>query len=217
VGTALTSPIRGPLHREISARTAGRLTSPQAGEPKAALRRRMRALRAAIPADERARLAREVEEALFGLPEVQGADTVLLFYSFGTEVATGRMAERAMAYGKRLLLPYVDGDAMEAAEVRPGDRLTPTAYGPKEPERRVPVAPEDVDVVVTPGLAFDRRGGRLGYGGGHYDRYLARLRPHAVRVGIAFSMQIIDEVPAEVRDERVHIVVTDAGVIDCRA
>jgi 5-formyltetrahydrofolate cyclo-ligase len=177
----------------------------------------MRALRAAIPPDERTRLARQIEEAFFGLPELQGADTVLLFYSFGTEVATGRMAERAMAYGKRLLFPYVDGDAMEAGEVRPEDRLTPTAYGPKEPPRRVPVDPGEVDVVVTPGLAFDRRGCRLGYGGGHYDRYLGRLRPHALRVGVAFSIQILDKVPAEPGDQRVHVVVTDAGVIDCRA
>jgi 5-formyltetrahydrofolate cyclo-ligase len=71
--------------------------------------------------------------------------------------------------------------------------------------------------VVTPGLAFDRHGRRLGYGGGHYDRYLARLGPRAVRVGIAFSIQVIEDVPAAPEDERVHVVVTDAGVIDCRA
>jgi 5-formyltetrahydrofolate cyclo-ligase len=73
-----------------------------------------------------------------------------------------------------------------------------------------------VDLVVTPGLAFDRRGYRVGYGGGFYDRYLARLRPNAARTAIGFSFQVVEEVPADPGDERVHLVVTEAETIDCR-
>lgn len=105
---------------------------------------------------------------------------------------------------------------MEAAEVRPGDELRPTDYGPREPAGAAPVDPGEVEVVVTPGLAFDRAGRRLGYGGAHYDRFLDRLRPDAVRVGIAFTAQLVDEVPAGPRDRRVQVVVTEAGAIDCR-
>ena len=75
------------------------------------------------------------------------------------------------------------------------------------------VDPEKIDVVVSPGLAFDRRGHRLGYGGGYYDRYLARLHAHASRVGIGFAVQLLDEVPAEETDQPVDVVVTDRGVI----
>jgi 5-formyltetrahydrofolate cyclo-ligase len=64
---------------------------------------------------------------------------------------------------------------------------------------------------VAPGLAFDRDGNRLGYGGGHYDRYLARLGRRAPRVGVAFSLQIVDRVPADEGDERVDVVATDQG------
>ena len=96
---------------------------------------------------------------------------------------------------------------------RPGDPLEPTDYGPKEPARRVAVSPQDVDVVVTPGLAFDREGRRLGYGGGYYDRYLSRLHPHAVRIGIGFSRQVVEEVPEEDGDETVDVIVTDDEVI----
>jgi 5-formyltetrahydrofolate cyclo-ligase len=92
----------------------------------------------------------------------------------------------------------------------------PSGYGPKEPRRRIPVDPAEVDVVITPGLAFDRSGRRLGYGGGHYDRYLARLGPEAVRIGIGFSVQLVDEVPAHAGDQRLNLVVTDLGVIECR-
>jgi 5-formyltetrahydrofolate cyclo-ligase len=176
----------------------------------------MRRVRAEIPPDERARRSATVEEAVFALPEVVRSRTVVLFYSFGSEVATRRMIDRIRSSGKRVLLPFLDGGMIEAAEVRAGDDLVPTSYGPSEPARRVPVDPEEVDLVVTPGLAFDRAGRRLGYGGGYYDRFFDRLRPDAVRVGIAFSAQLVDEVPAGRRDRRVQVVVTEAGAIDCR-
>jgi 5-formyltetrahydrofolate cyclo-ligase len=185
-------------------------------EAKAALRRRMRRVRAELPPEERERRSAEVEEAVFALPQVARARTVLLFYSFGSEVATRRMIGRIRSDGKRVLLPFLEGGVIEAAEVRPGDDLVATGYGPREPARRAPVEPADVDAVVAPGLAFDRAGRRLGYGGGYYDRYFDRLRPDAVRVGIAFSVQLVDEVPAGRRDRRVQIVVTEAGAIDCR-
>jgi 5-formyltetrahydrofolate cyclo-ligase len=73
-----------------------------------------------------------------------------------------------------------------------------------------------VDLVITPGLAFDRRGHRLGYGGGHYDRYFARLQRSALRVGVGFSIQLVDELPTEPSDRPVDLVVTDAGVHDHR-
>jgi 5-formyltetrahydrofolate cyclo-ligase len=185
-------------------------------ERKAAMRRRMRRVRAEIPPSERERLSALIEEALFALPEVARARTLLIFYSFGSEVATRDMIGRALGAGIRVLLPYLVDGRMEAAQVRPGEELTPTAYGPHEPARAVPVDPGEVDVVVTPGLAFDRAGRRLGYGGAHYDRFLDRLGTDAVRVGIAFSAQLADEVPAGPSDRPVQVVVTEAGAIDCR-
>lgn len=176
----------------------------------------MRRLRASIPPAERARLADLVEENLLWLPQVIAAETVLLFYSFGTEVATGGMASRVLAQGKRLLLPYLVEDMMETAEVLPGETLEPSDYGPREPARRAAVDPAAVDVVVTPGLAFDKRGNRLGYGGGHYDRYLERMGPGALRVGVAFSLQIIERIPVEPGDQRVDVVISDAGSLDAR-
>ncbi|HWC32701.1 MAG TPA: 5-formyltetrahydrofolate cyclo-ligase, partial [Actinomycetota bacterium] len=138
---------------------------------------------------------------------------VLLFYSFGSEVDTAEIASRLHDRGVRLLLPYLDETGIEAAEVLPDDDLTPTDYGPKEPTRRTAVDPGEVDVVVAPGLAFDRRGGRLGYGGGHYDRYLARLGARATRIGIAFSMQLLEEIPTDAGDERLDVVVTDEETV----
>jgi 5-formyltetrahydrofolate cyclo-ligase len=183
---------------------------------KADLRARMRDLRAAVPQNERLRLAGLVEERVFGLPEMRAARTVLLFYSFGSEVETSGMAQRVHAEGKRLLLPFLEAERMEAGEVLPNDELVVSSYGPREPTRRVAVDPAEVDVVIAPGLAFDRDGYRLGYGGGHYDRYLHRMGSRALRIGIGFAGQLVERVPRGPADERLDLVVTDAGVIDCR-
>ena len=183
---------------------------------KATLRDRMRLIRDAIPPDERARRARLIEDRLLGLSEFRAAGMVLLFYSFGSEVTTTAIAEHILAEGKRLFLPYLTPQGMEAAEVLPGDPLLPSGYGPREPSRRHPLDPAEVDLVVTPGLAFDRRGFRLGYGGGHYDRYLSRLRPETTRIGLAYSAQLIDRVPEESSDQKLHLVVTDSETVDCR-
>ena len=184
-------------------------------EEKAAVRARMRAIRGAIPASERTALGERIESRVFDLPPLREARTVLLFYSFGSEVPTARMAQRLVREGRRVLLPFLEGPEMQAAELRPGEPAEATSYGPKEPAHRVAVDSGEVDVVIAPGLAFDRSGYRIGYGGGHYDRYLRRLEPRAVRVGIGFSMQLVEEVPWERGDEQVHLVVTEQGILDC--
>jgi 5-formyltetrahydrofolate cyclo-ligase len=140
---------------------------------------------------------------------------VLLFSSFGSEIPTEGIIQRSLEQGRRVLLPVLESGEMEAAEVEAGDPLSPSAYGPKEPSNRVAVDPAKVDLVVAPGLGFDRQGHRLGFGGGHYDRYLSRLPAGTPRVGIAFHQQLVDELPHEPGDERLDAVVTDRELIVC--
>src|SRR2546421_4572415 len=126
------------------------------------LSERMRAARATIPSAERAVLAARAEARLLALPDLRAATTVLMFYSFGTEIPTAVLVRRLLTRGWRVLLPYLtDGSDMDAGEIRPGDPLEPTDYGPKEPARRGAGSPQDVDLVVTPRLAFDPQGRRL--------------------------------------------------------
>jgi 5-formyltetrahydrofolate cyclo-ligase len=182
---------------------------------KAEVRAVLRAIRTAIPPDERLALGREVQQRLVALPAYLEATTVLLFYSFGSEIPTAGIIQGSLDAGKRVLLPLLEAGEMVAAELKPGDSLAATTYGPKEPSTRVAVDPEQVHLVVTPGLGFDRAGHRIGYGGGHYDRYLARLPAATLRVGIAFHQQLMDDLPTEPADQRVDLVVTDLEVIAC--
>ncbi|HEY3209362.1 MAG TPA: 5-formyltetrahydrofolate cyclo-ligase [Actinomycetota bacterium] len=185
-------------------------------QQKDGLRARMRRIRNSISSDERMRLADDIQANLFRLPQVAGVETILLFYSFGSEVPTAGMIQRLLDTGTRVLLPFLEGSDMRAAELRPGESLAATTYGPKEPSQRVPVDPAEVDTVITPGLAFDAQGYRLGYGGGHYDRYLRRLRRDSFRVGIAFHLQVVSSVPHGPEDQPLDFVVTDQETIDCR-
>jgi 5-formyltetrahydrofolate cyclo-ligase len=188
---------------------AGEAAASDSAARKAELRQRMRGLRSSIPPPERELLARAVANRLFDLEDIRAARTVMVFYSFGSEIPTAGIVERLAADGKRVLLPFIDDGEMAAAEIRSGEELLATTYGPKEPSRREAVDPAEIDVVIAPGLAFDRRGNRLGYGGGHYDRYLSRVGPRTRRIGIGFHLQLVDEVPRESRDRPIDLLITD--------
>src|SRR5439155_19017898 len=110
-------------------------------------------------------------------------------------VPTEGIVERAWDAGQRVTLPMLHQGAIRVAAVRRGQALRTTSYGPMEPLDDEPVPAEEIDVVVAPGLAFDRSANRLGYGGGHYDRMLGRLQPGAQAIGIGFQMQLVDAVP----------------------
>lgn len=93
-------------------------------------------------------------------------------------------------------------------------QLLPGPFGLTEPPASAPrVAFEAVDVIIVPGVAFDERCWRLGYGGGYYDRLLPLLRPDCLRVGVAFDEQVLETIPAEEHDVRLHAVVTPTRVI----
>jgi 5-formyltetrahydrofolate cyclo-ligase len=183
---------------------------------KALLRARMRERRQAAGA-EQGESARAAGERLAALPEVGMARTVMVYLGHGSEISTEPLIERLAVSGRILLVPVVRGDEIQPWAFRPGDPVQPGPYGPSEPVHSAPADPATVDLVVVPGLAFDRSGHRLGQGGGHYDRFLPFLRPDATRVGLCFDTQLLDRVPHEPADEPVDIVVTDRRTVDCRA
>jgi 5-formyltetrahydrofolate cyclo-ligase len=179
---------------------------------KRVLRREVRARRDAMPPEERERLGQAVARNLLALPEVRQASTVMAFSSFGSEVDSGPIIEQLARDGRRVVLPRVEGRTIVPVGYRSGDPVKPSSFGALEPAAGEPVGPEEIDVVVVPGLAFDRRGHRVGYGGGFYDRFLGRLRPDALTVGICFSVQVVDEVPHGRGDRPVDLVVTEQGL-----
>lgn len=186
---------------------------PRLRDAKLAMRARMRELRDAIPPEVRRALATQIEERLFALSAVRDAETMMLFSSFGSEVPTQAMIERAWEEGRRVALPLLRQGGIRVAAARRGQALRASSYGPMEPPDDEPVPAEEIDVVVAPGLAFDRSANRLGYGGGHYDRLLGHLRPGARTIGIGFQLQLVDAVPHGRSDRPLDRVVTDREVV----
>ncbi len=176
----------------------------------------MRRIRRAIPAQERKDRSTLVTRLLSSLPEIRSAAGVLAFSSFGSEVETAELLGLLEESGVPVFLPFLTGGEMFVAEHRRGERLVETTYGPREPFSRRAGAPEGIGAAVVPGLAFDRRGGRLGYGGGHYDRFLRQLPAAANLIGVGFSEQVVVEVPLAETDVLLDLVVTDGEVIRCR-
>ena len=183
---------------------------------KALLRRRMRGARAMMAHAAGATAAGRLARRALPLIERLGRRPVAAYWPVRHEIDVRPLMEALAAAGHEVLLPVVPED--EGAPLlfrpwRPGLALVPGAHGiPVPPPELAPRRPR---VVIVPLLAFDRRGHRLGQGGGHYDRTLAALRAHAplIAVGAAFSGQEIDAVPAQPHDQPLDWIVTDRAVL----
>jgi 5-formyltetrahydrofolate cyclo-ligase len=198
-------------------------------DPKKTLRKRMKALLADMDAAEAARRSTLAGRHFRALSDYATADIVLAFLSMPGEICTETLVEAAMSDGKIVAVPRMetspaDGDYIVFIPLPRDYRSWPLdRYGIPEPPADAPVLePRELGaarvIVATPGLAFDRRGGRLGRGKGYYDRFLARARVDAARYGgslvacgICYAAQVLDEAPMGEGDQRVDLVVTEEG------
>ncbi len=149
------------------------------------------------------------------LPEYRRAKTVAAFVNFGSEIETGSFIEKAWKDGKNVVIPMCERgfDRPYFALFRHDDKLTQTAKGPFElVEKRGAFSFRSIDFVVVPGLAFDSRLHRLGYGGGVYDRLLAKTRK-AIHVGLFLEIQQLDRLPISLHDKQLHAIVTEKRVL----
>ena len=172
--------------------------------------------------DEKARQAKSgvIAERVLSLPEFRCARTVMLFAGMADEVDTAPLIKGALAAGKRVGLPRClpERRQMEVVEVSdPGRDLAAGAYGILEPVGRTLIAPEELDLIVVPGRAFDRCGNRLGRGAAYYDRFLVGSAAGAARLGICFHCQLLDAIPHLKTDIPVHIIVTEHETIRTQA
>jgi 5-formyltetrahydrofolate cyclo-ligase len=184
------------------------------GETKRALRSELIAARARLSPAERAEKSRAIADRLEGLAPFRGARIVAVYAPLGTEVDGLEIARRALAHGAELVFPRaVDGVRRLAfARCEPG-ALVRGPLGVAEPPAGAPeVASAEIDCVVVPGLGFSPEGLRLGRGGGHYDATLAAM-PAAARVGVAFEVQVVPELPREAHDAVLDALVTEARVL----
>ena len=176
---------------------------------KAALRRQLAAARARLTGAERAAAGHAVREAVLALPETQMAGTAAAYYSVGTEPDTRGLVYALWKRGSYVLLPVLlPGGDLDWASYEGPDSLVPGRRGtlqPIEPPRGT-AAVASADLVIVPALAVDRRGIRLGRGGGSYDRALARVGGPVPTVALLYDGELLDEVPSGPHDLPVRMI-----------
>ncbi len=185
---------------------------------KGAMRRRMRRLRSELSPSAREKASRDMVEQLERLSVFRQAGGVHCFIGLPEEVDTGPIFTLCQALGKRTYVPIQMPGAhrLDVAAWGPGDPLAPGPFSVLEPPpgHGTPVDRSGIDLVLAPGLAFDRHGGRLGYGRGYYDGFLAGMAAggfHPFVIGLAFSFQIVEEVPRGNRDFPINGILTETG------
>lgn len=173
--------------------------------------------RAAAPA-QREIWNRRIAELFADWPIYQQCRSVMFYVAMADETATAGLIEDALHRGKQVYAPLLGtqyGEMSAAVIKRPQD-LVVGKYGLKmpPPDSATLAAGESIDLIVVPGVAFDRTGNRLGMGAGYYDRFFSRTR-HAVRLGLAWNCQVVAAAPCEPHDVRMHYLLTEAGLITC--
>jgi 5-formyltetrahydrofolate cyclo-ligase len=181
---------------------------------KQALRRALRHRRRALSRPYRIAAAKRLASVLADRPEFVSANTLAIYLAADGEIDTQRVIERAWAAGKRVYLPILQtGKRLRFAEYRPGARLRRNRFDIPEPVSKCFRAAQCLDLVMMPLVGFDAAGGRLGMGGGFYDRTFAFLRESGKRrpalVGLAFDFQQVELLPVEPWDVPMAGVATD--------
>ena len=157
----------------------------------------------------------KIKNSLFSLQEYKKSKIVMFFVSFGSEVHTHDMIKEALK-NKNVAVPKLVNNEIEPSIVIDFDSLIPSGkFGILEPIELMKIAYKNIDLVLVPGIAFDKEGFRLGFGFGYYDKFLKKV-PKAIKIGLAFDFQIVDKLPREEYDVPVDLIVTDREVIHCK-
>ncbi len=180
--------------------------------PKRSIRQNLLKQRRALTGAECRQFSQAAHQLLFETDVYRQASVVALYAPIHNEVLTVELFRSARQGGKKVCYPRVNGESLEFLVVEQESGLVPGAFGVAEPIGTTIVPLEELDLVVVPGIAFDRSGYRLGYGRGYYDRAFGFTR-RAVLAGLAYDFQIVDELPTEEHDVHLDLLVTSSKVL----
>lgn len=182
-----------------------------------ALRQQILKQRDKLTTATRATAGKRILQGLWQIPAMKEATTIMLYVNFRSEVETMPLFSQCQQQDiltaapltiskNHRLIPYLVSN--------PKDELIAGYCGIPEPDsnRLTEIAPDQLDIVLVPGSVFDRQGGRLGYGGGYYDRFLASQAPQALRVGLAYEMQVVEQVPTMDHDIPLQYLITEKEI-----
>lgn len=187
-------------------------------ESKSKLRKRMMSIRENQDAVEAKIKSFQIQKNLLSSEEFKKAKTIMLYASIKNEVQTSYLIEEALKNKKRVVLPITDtkNNKLLLSELQDIKHLHAGAFSIPEPKKGFVklVKEKEIDLIVVPGVAFDKNGCRVGYGKGYYDKLLEKLK-NVTKVGIAFELQIINKSFDEKHDVPLDKIITEERVIEC--
>lgn len=183
---------------------------------KVKIREKALKIRKNLTPDERARKSRLIAENLESFEVFEKAQYVLFYYTHNDEVDTVELMEKYLGE-KEIYLPVIRGKShFQAVPLKSISDLRKGHEGVPEPVETDPnpVFDEQIELTITPGVAFDRKGNRLGTGKGYYDRYFQSF-PNSVKVALAYEEQVLDNVPKDTYDVSIDFIITDQNIYEC--
>lgn len=184
---------------------------------KGIVRKEALGIRNAMKLEEVMKKSLAITKQILALDKFNTSHVVMCYMNFKNEVMTEKLIATSIKEGKRVLIPKVEAFSkglrvMSAVEIHnPLEDLEIGTYGILEPKEHCKaISPEEIDLVVVPGAAFDHHKNRIGYGGGYYDRFLQRIREDCLKIGIAFDNQIYNELPVEEHDVTLDMILTES-------
>jgi len=182
------------------------------------LRKEGMKIRKDLPETELLEKSKQIKKRLYKMKEFQQATTILFYVSYDNEVYTQDMIKENLSNGKNVVVPITDAEkhCLILSKLNNWEDLECSTYSILEPKKNCirEVSLDKIDLILVPGVVFDESGNRIGHGMGYYDKLLKNSKK-ALHIGLAFEMQIVDNIPAEEHDVKVDKIVTENRIINC--
>lgn len=181
-------------------------------EKKKKLRVKLKEIRNSIPSEKRIQKSKKALKNLLSSNLEIKNKNILLFMTMGTEIDTGDFFEELSKIAKKIYIPRVDikRNFMDICEYDKEAKLEISNYKVPEPSKNTKAEDaKKIDIILLPGLGFTNSGARIGYGGGFYDKFIETTRKDCKLIGLCFKEQIVDEIPLEEFDARLHYILSD--------
>ena len=175
------------------------------------IRHEVRLIKKKTTKDEQMAVGQKICEKLIQMPEFKQAKSISIYVAYNQEVPTIPIIQQALELGKKVASPIVENGEIEFYCYDSIESLKEGEYGILEPTKELGIPGND-SLIIMPGVAFDKNRNRIGYGGGYYDRYLAK-HPNSTTIAIAYDFQIYDEFDAEEKDYRPQKILTEKQLI----
>jgi 5-formyltetrahydrofolate cyclo-ligase len=179
------------------------------------LRKRIQNKRNSLPIWDRKKRSKIIAEKFFGTAYYNNSNNILIFYPFRSEIDVTIIIRQALKNKKNIILPRIHDQELKLFYVdNLKKQLERGAYGIMEPIIGLcrPAKISDIDLVVVPGISFDKNLNRLGYGGGYYDKLLLHIPEGVKKIALCFDIQVVDSIPVSEHDIKVDILITDTKI-----